>query len=155
MLFPNSVSHFGPFLWFVFHSFYLYSTSMSKWPGPSSNLNPSQAKRLWKPASFHLARSTSALQVPDQSSSASNSSLFITITQPDKCGTLNTQGRILSGAEHSVPSSTSVTDSNAALEVNNDNAVDSTLFDNSPQVKLPDKPKRTRQTKNSVRCYFT
>ena len=125
---------------------------MSKRPGLSSNPNP--PKRPRKPAGFHIARSTSAL--PDQSISASNSSLFITITQPDKHGTLNTQGRILSNArEHSVPSSISATDLNAALELQNDDAVDSTSFLNSPQVELPDKPKRARQTKNSVRCYFT
>jgi hypothetical protein len=127
-------------------------------PGPSNNLNPH--KRPRKSARFCVARSTSALQVPDQSISASKSSLFITITQPDKCGPLKTQGRILSGAaEHSdnssVPSSTSATGSNAALELHNDDAADSTLSLNSPQVELPDKPKRTRQTKNSVCCYFT
>jgi hypothetical protein len=127
---------------------------MSKRPGSSNNLNP--PKRQRKPAGFRAARSTSALQVPDQSSSALNSSLFITITQPDKCGTLNTQGRILSGAAEqsdndSGPSSNSATNSNAALELHNDDAVDSTLS----QVELPDNPKRTRQTKNSVCCYFT
>lgn len=120
-------------------------------------MNPPKRSRKLEAAGFRVARSTSALpDQSDQSISTSNSSLFITITQPDNRGTLNTQGRILSNArEHSVPSSISATDLNAALELQNDDAVDSTSFLNSPQVELPDKPKRARQTKNSVRCYFT
>jgi hypothetical protein len=118
---------------------------MSKRPGTSSNLN-NPPKRARKPAGFRVARPTSSL--PDQSSSASNSSLFITITQSDKRGILNTQGSIVSNDP---------TTTEPVSELQNNDPVDlSTPFHDSLPVEevLDSEPKRKRETKNSVRYLF-
>jgi hypothetical protein len=133
---------------------------MSKRPGSATEANP--PKRTRKPAGFRAARATSALQA-----NSFNSTLFVTVTQPnERGGTLKAQSRIFSDAPEppapssnpapSSPSSTPATHPNLpepAIDTQHDDALDT--LDPLAEIEVSDpKPKRKRYTKNAVSyCY--
>ena len=106
---------------------------------------------------FHAARPTSALP-----NSASNSSLFITITQSnERHSALNTQTHIISNTpgepEPSVPYQISATNVSAfELQRGDSGDLDSIhlLDHDSPLEEVTSPSKRERHTKNSVSFFF-
>jgi hypothetical protein len=125
---------------------------MSKRPGSTTEANPS--KRARKPAGFRAARSISTLQT-----NTSNSSLFVTVTQPnERRGILKARTRIFHNSpEPPASSSTPDTHSNApkpAVDTQYDDISDP-LPESPSVVEVPDpNPKRKRHTKNAVSILF-
>ena len=119
-----------------------YRTSMTKRPhSPGAALPP---KRSRKPSGFRIARPPPTSSQP---STLSNSSLFVTVSQPDdRRGTVITQPRIIAST-----SSPSTTTSTSSANVSKPEIVTESTAEFGPTPEPPAvKPKRKRKTKNTV-----
>ena len=118
-----------------------HRTSMTKRPhSPGAALPP---KRSRKPSGFRVARPP---PTNSQRSTLSNSSLFVTVSQPDeRRGTVSTQSRVISST--SSPSTTTSTSANVSEpEIVTESTAE---FEPTPEPQFV-KPKRKRKTKNTV-----
>jgi hypothetical protein len=123
---------------------------MSKRTNSSDEVPP--AKRSRRPAGFRLTRTA---PVPSQPSSSANSSLFVTITQPDKRrGILQAQNRVLPSTHGRTSSSSSSPSPSEAqlpiepIEPNTEIPDEPELIPQAQQQTV--KPKRKRNMTNAV-----
>ena len=116
---------------------------MSKRTNSSSEVPPAKCSR--RPAGFHQTRTA---PVPaSQPTSSANTSLFVTISQPDKQrGILQAQNRVLTSTHGPTTSSSSSSEAQLPIEPNTE------IRDKPiPQAQQPTvKPKRKRNMTNAV-----
>ena len=121
-----------------------FPTRMSKRPAiPSTDATGTPlVKRTRRQPGFRLAR-----PAPVQPSSSSNSSLFVTVRQPDEQrGILQAQNRILSSIPDPSISTQDISPPSLSLEYDTPQDVE----DVESNVEIQDKPKRKRYTTNAV-----